>query len=77
MMSDFVSRYRDRDASTDDFREWRTNLRAHGRRPAVPDASTSLVLQHWVYQTGSARYRGASSREEALAGAVLRGSLPG
>ncbi|HEX8335975.1 MAG TPA: M1 family aminopeptidase, partial [Pyrinomonadaceae bacterium] len=77
MMSDFVSRYRDRDASTDDFREVANE---HFARAAVARRyrmrDLNWFFRQWVYQTGLPTYRAEYAVEEGPGGqAILRGQV--
>jgi hypothetical protein len=77
MMSAFVERYRDRDASTDDFRDVanehfvRTPV---ARRYKMRDLN--WFFRQWVYQTGLPSYRAEYSLQEGAGGqTVLKGQV--
>lgn len=72
MMGDFVVRYRDRDATTDDFRDVanehfaRTSI---ARRYGLRDLN--WFFSQWVYQTGLPSYRAEYHVEEGPGGQTL------
>lgn len=77
MMSDFVARYRDQSASTDDFRDVANEHFARtpvARRYGLRDLNWFFI--QWVYQTGLPSYKVEYSIEEVAGGAVmLRGQV--
>ncbi|MFL6335242.1 MAG: M1 family aminopeptidase [Pyrinomonadaceae bacterium] len=77
MMADFVARYRDRSASTDDFRDVANEHFA--RTPVARQyrmRDLNWFFRQWVYQTGLPSYRAEYSVEEGPGGqALLKGQV--